>query len=85
MSRSILSTYLLINDDLVPLKDEYRFKWSIGVRLLNNISCCGQTPNIFLTSSILLNMSMPKTLAEPFVGAIIPFSIEIVVVLPAPL
>jgi len=45
----------------------------------------GQTPIIFLISSIYSSTSYPNIFALPFVKFSNPVSIEIVVVLPAPL
>ena len=69
----------------VPLNEANNLKCSSGVSISNKTSCCGQTPSIILTSCIYSNILIPNTSACPFVGSMSPVSIEIVVVLPAPL
>lgn len=50
-----------------------------------SMSNCGHTPRLRRTSRISVAMSRPSMVAVPDVGGIMPVSMPIVVVLPAPL
>lgn len=54
------------------------------VKSSNKMLCCGQRPIEERTAFMSLRMSFPLTIAVPDDGEIIPVSIDIVVVLPAP-
>ena len=62
-----------------------KVRCSRTVSLLNNTLCCGHSPRLSLTPSISLIMLCPLMMALPLVGGNSPTSMDIVVVLPAPL
>mmetsp|Transcript_34797 Transcript_34797/g.63335 ORF Transcript_34797/g.63335 Transcript_34797/m.63335 type:complete len:200 (-) Transcript_34797:129-728(-) len=68
-----------------PLKTAYIRRCSRTVRSGYRMSCCGHTPSVRRMNFICVNTSRPWMKAAPPVGASRPVSIEIVVVLPAPL
>mmetsp|Transcript_58428 Transcript_58428/g.136560 ORF Transcript_58428/g.136560 Transcript_58428/m.136560 type:complete len:255 (-) Transcript_58428:925-1689(-) len=68
-----------------PRRRQYMRRCSPTVRSCHKTSCCGQTPMILRMLAIPVHMEKPAMLASPLVGAIMPVSILMVVVFPAPL
>mmetsp|Transcript_45801 Transcript_45801/g.71700 ORF Transcript_45801/g.71700 Transcript_45801/m.71700 type:complete len:200 (-) Transcript_45801:1346-1945(-) len=68
-----------------PLQAANSARCSRTVSAGYSTSCCGHTPSVRRMNFICVNTSRPWMKAAPPVGASRPVSIEIVVVLPAPL
>lgn len=71
--------------DVRPLSLLKKYRCSLTVNSSNRMLCCGHSPKLSRTLFISVLILQPPTKAVPEVGGIIPVSIDIVVVFPAPL
>mmetsp|Transcript_37688 Transcript_37688/g.63426 ORF Transcript_37688/g.63426 Transcript_37688/m.63426 type:complete len:286 (+) Transcript_37688:679-1536(+) len=69
----------------MPVKVAYNRMCSFTVSSGHRMSNCGHTPRLLRMASISVRMSIPSISARPSSGASPPVSMEMVVVLPAPL